>query len=36
MRRLLKELVNTGKVTGNVTTLEDTKVIDALEKSLKE
>ncbi|MFC5049691.1 acetate--CoA ligase [Rubritalea spongiae] len=35
MRRLLKELVNTGKVTGNVTTLEDSKVIDALEKSLK-
>lgn len=34
MRRLLKELVNTGKVTGNVTTLEDSKVIDALEKSL--
>lgn len=34
MRRLLKELVATGKVTGNVTTLEDTKVIEALQKSL--
>lgn len=35
MRRLLKELVNTGSVTGNVTTLEDSKVIEALQKSLK-
>lgn len=35
MRRLLKELVNTGKITGNVTTLEDSKVIDALQKSLE-
>jgi len=34
MRRLLKELVNTGKITGNITTLEDSKVIDALQKSL--
>lgn len=34
MRRLLKELVKTGKVTGNVTTLEDSKVIDALQKSI--
>ena len=36
MRRLLKELVATGKVTGNVTTLEDPKVIDALQKSIQE
>ncbi|MEO1856788.1 MAG: acetate--CoA ligase, partial [Rubritalea sp.] len=36
MRRLLKELVATGKVTGNTTTLEDPKVIDALQKSLNE
>ncbi|GAA5493962.1 acetyl-coenzyme A synthetase [Rubritalea squalenifaciens DSM 18772] len=35
MRRLLKELVNTGSITGNVTTLEDSKVIEALQKSLK-
>jgi len=35
MRRLLKELVNTGKITGNITTLEDSKVIDSLQKSLK-
>lgn len=35
MRRLLKELVKTGKVTGNVTTLEDSRVIDQLQKSLK-
>lgn len=34
MRRLLKELVKTGKITGNVTTLEDSKVIDALKKSI--
>jgi len=32
MRRLLKELVNTGKVTGNVTTLEDPTIIDKLAK----
>ena len=30
MRRLLKELVNKGKVTGNVTTLEDPTIIDKL------
>ena len=30
MRRLLKELVVTGKVTGNITTLEDPSVIEAL------
>ena len=35
MRRLLKELVNTGKVTGNVTTLEDHGVIEALQNELK-
>lgn len=35
MRRLLKELVKTGEITGNVTTLEDTKVIDALKNSLQ-
>ena len=32
MRRLLKELVNTGKVTGNVTTLEDPTIIAKLAK----
>jgi len=35
MRRLLKELVKTGQVTGNITTLEDSKVIADLQKSLK-
>ncbi len=35
MRRLLKELVKTGNITGNVTTLEDSKVIDDLRKSIK-
>ena len=35
MRRLLKELVATGKVTGNITTLEDSTVIAALQKSLE-
>ena len=35
MRRLLKELVNTGKVTGNVTTLEDPTIIDKLGKIIK-
>jgi acetyl-CoA synthetase len=35
MRRLLKELVATGKVTGNITTLEDASVITALQKKLK-
>ena len=34
MRRLLKELVTTGKVTGNVTTLEDFSVIANLQKSM--
>ena len=34
MRRLLKELVATGDVTGNVTTLEDSKVIDVLKASI--
>ncbi len=36
MRRLLKELVATGKVTGNVTTLEDPKVLDSLKASLND
>ncbi|MDA8991942.1 acetate--CoA ligase, partial [Akkermansiaceae bacterium] len=35
MRRLLKELVSTGKVTGNITTLEDFEVIKSLQDSLK-
>ncbi len=35
MRRLLKELVATGKVTGNTTTLEDPKVIDDLVAKLQ-
>ena len=30
MRRLLKELVKTGAVTGNVTTLEDSSIIDSI------
>ncbi len=30
MRRLLKELVKTGAVTGNVTTLEDSSIIDTI------
>ncbi len=34
MRRLLKELVCNGTVTGNVTTLEDFTVIDALQKKI--
>ncbi len=34
MRRLLKELVNTGKVSGNVTTLEDFSVIESLQKQI--
>ncbi len=34
MRRLLKELVTTGDVTGNTTTLEDFTVIDNLRKSI--
>ncbi len=36
MRRLLKELVKTGKITGNTTTLEDPKVIEQLQQSIKE
>jgi acetyl-CoA synthetase len=35
MRRLLKELVSTGKITGNITTLEDFTVIDSLQKKIK-
>ncbi len=35
MRRLLKELVATGTVSGNVSTLEDSQVIEDLQKSLK-
>lgn len=34
MRRLLKELVATGKITGNITTLEDADVIKELQKKL--
>jgi len=34
MRRLLKELVTTGKVTGNITTLEDPSVIEALQSQI--
>lgn len=34
MRRLLKELVTTGKVSGNVTTLEDFSVIENLQRNL--
>jgi acetyl-CoA synthetase len=34
MRRLLKELVCNGAVTGNVTTLEDFTVIEALQKKI--
>jgi len=35
MRRLLKELVATGNVTGNTTTLEDHGVIEALQKKIR-
>ncbi|NNC89196.1 MAG: acetate--CoA ligase [Akkermansiaceae bacterium] len=35
MRRLLKELVATGKITGNITTLEDFGVITKLQKEMK-
>ena len=35
MRRLLKELVATGKVTGNMTTLEDISVVKNLQKLVK-
>ena len=34
MRRLLKELVSTGKISGNVTTLEDYSVIESLQKTI--
>ncbi len=34
MRRLLKELVSTGKISGNVTTLEDYSVIEALQRKI--
>ena len=34
MRRLLKELVTTGKVSGNITTLEDFAVIEAIQKKM--
>ncbi|MGJ8724167.1 MAG: acetate--CoA ligase [Roseibacillus sp.] len=34
MRRLLKELVSTGTVSGNITTLEDVQVIETLQKSI--
>ena len=34
MRRLLKELVVTGTIAGNITTLEDFNVIDALRKKI--
>jgi acetyl-CoA synthetase len=34
MRRLLKELVTTGTVSGNVTTLEDFTVIEALQQRI--
>ena len=34
MRRLLKELVCTGKISGNITTLEDISVIDALQRKI--
>ena len=36
MRRLLKELVSTGTVSGNTTTLEDYSVIEALQKSISQ
>ena len=35
MRRLLKELVATGEVSGNVTTLEDMSVIEHLQQALR-
>jgi acetyl-CoA synthetase len=34
MRRLLKELVSTGKISGNVTTLEDFSVIESLQRKI--
>jgi acetyl-CoA synthetase len=35
IRRLLKELVTTGSISGSVTTLEDMSVIDHLKELLK-
>ncbi len=34
MRRLLKELVSTGKISGNVTTLEDFSVVEILQRKI--
>ena len=34
MRRLLKELVCTGKISGNVTTLEDFSIIESLQQKI--
>ncbi|MEI7911533.1 MAG: acetate--CoA ligase [Verrucomicrobiota bacterium] len=34
MRRILKELVSTGEVTGNITTLEDYSVVATLQRSI--
>ncbi|MEY4568929.1 MAG: acetate--CoA ligase [Verrucomicrobiota bacterium] len=34
MRRLLKELVCTGKISGNITTLEDISVIESLQRKI--
>jgi acetyl-CoA synthetase len=34
MRRLLKELVTTGTISGNVTTLEDFSVIENLQRQI--
>jgi acetyl-CoA synthetase len=34
MRRLLKELVTTGQVSGNITTLEDMSVITTLQRKI--
>jgi acetyl-CoA synthetase len=34
MRRLLKELVSTGKISGNITTLDDFSVIEAIQKKI--
>ena len=35
MRRLLKELVTKGEISGNITTLEDYTVITALQNKVK-
>jgi acetyl-CoA synthetase len=34
MRRILKELVCTGEVTGNITTLEDYTVVATLQRNI--